>query len=221
MTSQTRDYNISWEQFNDAIEKFIDKSELFNLNWSIKNVETQPDVKYLSKRENISMKINNQTKTERIEDELEEDYKNILTDDGVYLGATGEIPDSVTFEYHVVYSYSYNVPVLYFSAWKQDGKLLSLENIWENVPLVHRDFLKYDKWSFITQQEHPILGRPYFLVHPCHTANLIMQLLMNVPDSKRDNLSYLTTWLTAVGPTVGLQLPLEFVIADYPSSIYK
>lgn len=29
------------------------------------------------------MKINNQTKTERIEDELEEDYKNILTDDGV------------------------------------------------------------------------------------------------------------------------------------------
>lgn len=41
MTSQTRDYNISWEQFNDAIEKFIDKSELFNLNWSIKNVEVR------------------------------------------------------------------------------------------------------------------------------------------------------------------------------------
>lgn len=41
MTSQTRDYNISWEQFNDAIEKFIDKSKLFNLNWSIKNVEVR------------------------------------------------------------------------------------------------------------------------------------------------------------------------------------
>lgn len=33
-----------------------------------------------------------------------------------------------------------------------DGKLLSLDDIWKQVPETHRDFLKYDKWSFITEQ---------------------------------------------------------------------
>ena len=33
-----------------------------------------------------------------------------------------------------------------------DGKLLSLEDIWKQVPEMHKHFLSYDKWSFITQQ---------------------------------------------------------------------
>ena len=33
-----------------------------------------------------------------------------------------------------------------------DGKLISLEEVWENVPDVYRKRLEYEKWTFLTQQ---------------------------------------------------------------------
>ena len=35
-----------------------------------------------------------------------------------------------------------------------DGKLVGLEEVWENVPDVYRERLEHEKWTFLTQQVH-------------------------------------------------------------------
>ncbi|XP_060077455.1 ubiquitin-like-conjugating enzyme ATG10 [Ylistrum balloti] len=115
---------------------------------------------------------------------------------------------SLVYEYNIVYSRSYNVPVLYFNVYKADGSLLSLAEVWDRVPDVYRDRLEHDRWTFLSQQEHPILGRPYFHLHPCHTADLMEQVTSLSPPEKISN--YIVAWLSAVGPVVGLELPLTF-----------
>ncbi|XP_072024965.1 ubiquitin-like-conjugating enzyme ATG10 isoform X2 [Amphiura filiformis] len=113
------------------------------------------------------------------------------------------------YEYHIVYSSSYSVPVLYFTACKSDGKLLSLDEVWQAIPEYYQTRLQHQRWTFITQQEHPYLGRPFFQLHPCHTADLMHAVLPQGTDStKRSN--YLVTWLSSVGPVVGLSLPLFY-----------
>ncbi|XP_033110697.1 ubiquitin-like-conjugating enzyme ATG10 [Anneissia japonica] len=111
-----------------------------------------------------------------------------------------------TYEYHVVYSHSYAVPVLYFNACKPDGQLLSLDEVWEMIPDHYQTRLQHERWTFITQQEHPILGRPFFTLHPCHTADLMKTVLTN----KTIRSSYLVSWLSSVGPVVGLELSLDY-----------
>ncbi|XP_069127205.1 ubiquitin-like-conjugating enzyme ATG10 [Argopecten irradians] len=120
----------------------------------------------------------------------------------------GVAPVHLVYEYHVVYSQSYNVPVLYFNIYKADGSLLNLEEVWSRVPDMYRDRLHLDRWTFLTQQEHPILGRPYFQLHPCHTADLMEQVAGI--SSPGNNSNYIIAWLSAVGPVVGLDLPLTF-----------
>ena len=46
-------------------------------------------------------------------------------------------PDVVHFEYHVVYSPSYRVPVLYFNATFHSGKLVPLQDVWQLLSPAH------------------------------------------------------------------------------------
>ncbi|KAL5009071.1 hypothetical protein ScPMuIL_014652 [Solemya velum] len=106
-----------------------------------------------------------------------------------------------TYEYNIVYSPSYSVPVLYFNVYKPEGVLASLEEVWGSVPPLYTKQVDRDRWTMLTQQEHPLLRRPYFQLHPCHTADLMKQI-----SCRHSN--YLVTWLSAVGPVVKLSLPL-------------
>ncbi|OQR75835.1 autophagy-related protein 10-like [Tropilaelaps mercedesae] len=64
-----------------------------------------------------------------------------------------------------------------------------------------------DMWSTVTRHEHPVLRRPFFLLHPCNTHDL-MKPLLRAQGKRRMN--YLITWLSSVGPVVGLRLPLGY-----------
>jgi len=77
-------------------------------------------------------------------------------------------------EHHVVYSRSYSVPMLFFNICKPGGELLSVDELWGCVTS-HVD-VGQNLWSVITQQEHPLLRRPFFHLHPCHTSELLKQL---------------------------------------------
>ena len=199
---------LTKEQFNNAIDRFIEKCLDLNENWHARFVENDPEQRYLAKRQIVATAGEEKTKCETVD--VEENLDENAFESCVYSRNTDQLKKILTFEYHVVFSLSYNVPVLYFSAWTQDGQLLSLDDIWKQVPEIHQEFLSYDKWSFITQQEHPLLHRPFFLVHPCHTADMMKQLLKNSSAYETDFSCYLTTWLSAVGPTVGIRLPLQF-----------
>lgn len=55
----------------------------------------------------------------------------------------------VQFEYHVLYSMSYEVPVVYFKANKSDGTYLDVESIWRNIPTS----LLPSKYTKVTNQD--------------------------------------------------------------------
>lgn len=119
----------------------------------------------------------------------------------------GCIEQSLLFEYYVIYSESYSVPVLYFNVYNSNGGLVPMSKVWNMVPEHYRKRLEEDKWTFITQTEHPYLGRPFYQLHPCHTAKL-MDVVSTCTSNTCSN--YLISWLSAVGPVVLLDLPLAF-----------
>ena len=118
---------------------------------------------------------------------------------------------ALTFEYHLIYSESYSVPVLYFNVYKQDGSLLPLAKVWELVPVYYRERLDEDKWTFLTQTEHPYIGRPFYQLHPCHTDKLMSAVSSVNPPQNEGSNNYLITWLSCVGPVVLLKMPFEYV----------
>lgn len=119
----------------------------------------------------------------------------------------------IKYEYHVLYSCSYQVPVLYFRASLLDGRPLTLEHIWEGVHECYKTRLQQGPWETITQQEHPILGQPFFVLHPCKTNEFMTPVLKN-SRKINSNVNYITSWLSTVGPVVGLNLPLSYAGAS-------
>ncbi|XP_054033768.1 ubiquitin-like-conjugating enzyme ATG10 [Dryobates pubescens] len=120
--------------------------------------------------------------------------------------ATEEV---IRYEYHVLYSSSYQVPVLYFRACCLDGRPLTLDEIWKSVHACYQARLLERPWDTITQQEHPLLGQPFFVLHPCQTNEFMSSILTS---SQKDNrhTNYIVLWLSTVGPVVGLNLPLSY-----------
>ncbi|XP_045856366.1 ubiquitin-like-conjugating enzyme ATG10 isoform X4 [Meles meles] len=115
----------------------------------------------------------------------------------------------VKYEYHVLYSCSYQVPVLYFRASFLDGRPLALKDIWEGIHECYKSRLPQEPWDTITQQEHPVLGQPFFVLHPCKTNEFMTPVLKNSRKINR-SVNYITSWLSIVGPVVGLNLPLSY-----------
>ncbi|XP_076116961.1 ubiquitin-like-conjugating enzyme ATG10 isoform X1 [Mytilus galloprovincialis] len=185
--------SISGDEFVKVAHDFLVLAEKTKDLWKIKEIPDQQY--YLSKKE--VKKVSRQ----HIEEKQTEDLTSIDEEDGCQLELSST--ECLTYEYHVVYSHSYNVPVLYFNVYHQNGKLLSLDEVWSDIPECYRDRLLEERWSFITQQEHPLLGRPFFMLHPCHTKDLMAQVTAIQDDGHRN---YLLSWLCAVGPVVGLKI---------------
>ncbi|XP_073535267.1 ubiquitin-like-conjugating enzyme ATG10 [Phyllobates terribilis] len=112
----------------------------------------------------------------------------------------------IHYEYHVLYSISYQTPVLYFRASFLDGAPLTLDAIWDMVHDSYKPRLLHGPWETITQQEHPILGQPFFVLHPCRTN----EFMSSIQGSTEREGNYITSWLSTVGPLVGLSLPLSY-----------
>ncbi|KAH8407578.1 hypothetical protein KR222_007449 [Zaprionus bogoriensis] len=102
----------------------------------------------------------------------------------------------INVEYHIVYSVSYQVPVLYFQAHRSDGSLLDLEAVWSAfMPTVSHN----DLYQMLTQMEHPVLFRPYMALHPCRTAEVLAQF-------GQESANKLLTFISLYGPYVQLNL---------------
>ncbi|XP_021111382.1 ubiquitin-like-conjugating enzyme ATG10 isoform X3 [Heterocephalus glaber] len=169
-----------------------------------------------------------------------------LPSDDLEVIETQAASEVVKYEYHVLYSCSYQVPVLYFRASFLDGRPLTLQDIWNGVHESYKTRPLQGPWDTITQQislartsritltssvraltvlctnlarlhhpsiwEHPILGQPFFVLHPCKTTEFMAPVLKNSQKINR-TVNYITSWLSIVGPAVGLNLPLSYAKA--------
>ncbi|XP_033837890.1 ubiquitin-like-conjugating enzyme ATG10 [Periophthalmus magnuspinnatus] len=121
------------------------------------------------------------------------------------------------FEFHVVFSSSYRTPVLYFRAFSLEGKSLSLEDVWSFIQPKLRLTSQDALLNTITQQEHPLLGQAFFMLHPCKTQDFMRPVLQTAQQENRA-VNYVLTWLSVVAPLVGLDVPLEYCSDLRPGS---
>ncbi|XP_017097472.2 ubiquitin-like-conjugating enzyme ATG10 [Drosophila bipectinata] len=104
--------------------------------------------------------------------------------------------DLINVEYHVVYSVSYQVPMLFLQAHRSDGSLLDLDAVWR---LFMSETNSEDLYQILTQMDHPVLFRPFMALHPCRTAEVLKQF--GEPSKNQ-----VLTFISLYGPKVQLHL---------------
>jgi ubiquitin-like-conjugating enzyme ATG10 len=134
--------------------------------------------------------------------QIHDRWQLIQTSKGSYLIYSLIDQNCLKYDFHVVFSESYSVPVLYFNISHLDGSLLALDDIWKL--LQHKK--NSNMYETITQQEHPILQRPFFVLHPCHTENLLRQVRDQTAQKR------FLFWLSIFGQSIGLPVSVNYAI---------
>ncbi|XP_026168488.1 ubiquitin-like-conjugating enzyme ATG10 isoform X1 [Mastacembelus armatus] len=208
-SDQLRD-GWSWEPVQGSQEGYLKKtvlrSAVINLDpmWDNKRASSDSGPDQQGKGKEQPVLVASVDADSNIGDINDDDYE----DDGVYMVSEG-CRQVLQYEYHILYSCSYSTPVLYFRVSSLDGRGLSLEEVWSSVHPNFRLRLQKSPLNAITQQEHPLLGQPFFMLHPCRTEEFMKPVLQVVQDKHRP-FNYILTWLSVMGPVVGLDIPLKY-----------
>jgi ubiquitin-like-conjugating enzyme ATG10 len=119
--------------------------------------------------------------------------------------------------YDVVYSPSYQVPVLYLTfANASTSKSIPLPSANEIYDmLVPRGFKTPMRdvgvMGALSMAEHPITGVPAYFVHPCRTQEALAPLLGDTSHESGSEpaVEYLLLWFGVIGASVGLSVPVN------------
>lgn len=208
---------LSCLEFKQEIELFLLISEEVGDSWKIKAVDlNDPSTYYLCRTKSINI-----PKNALYENLMCSGIINDEDDAGDFVCAELEDEDPCTvfienknntlnlkFEHHILYSSSFCVPVLYFNCYREDGSSLSLDELWKTVPNIHKSQPTDTHWTTITQSQHPLLGFPFFHLHPCHTADLMKEC------QRPSGCSYIMSWLSSVGPMAHVDLPVDYLVVS-------
>ncbi|XP_010453165.1 PREDICTED: ubiquitin-like-conjugating enzyme ATG10 isoform X2 [Camelina sativa] len=215
------DGRLTVEGFSVAARAFADKWKTHNQSlppWSW--VPLINRTLLLSNQEEGYLSLENILILSSLEESTEDESLNVATEcsekeepvDHTILVQNQE-NEAHYYDFHIVYSASYKVPVLYFRGYCSGGQPLSLDVIKKDLPSCSVSLLLQSKWTFITQEEHPYLNRPWFKLHPCGTEDWI-KLLSQSSISAGCQMPvelYLVSWFSVVGQVVGLRIPLEML----------
>jgi len=193
--------SLSWSEFKEQASVFLSSTITHGDDWEWSQVSERPGYGYLAKKRVAPKVVDHPFTTilnpiplsegEEEEDESDEipglDDVIDMDDDQATLQHDPKINSNLyIFDYHIVYSTTYQQPVLYFNAFKPDGKLLTHNEILYTLQISPGS----ENHPFISQKEHPVLGIPFYHIHPCETSKLMKEILISkpTPDFDYDNI---------------------------------
>jgi hypothetical protein len=116
--------------------------------------------------------------------------------------------DVTEWTFSVVFHETWRVPTLYFQVHDIDGTPINREEVVSILLNSIREttgandandcMTEEQTWDFVSQEEHPMTGKPSFFLHPCQTATK-MELLLHQPN----HLCPLLSWMSMILPSVG------------------
>ncbi|XP_058446235.1 ubiquitin-like-conjugating enzyme ATG10 [Malaya genurostris] len=181
---------LTEQEFLAAARQFLNFSLQIHDDWEL--IESQSGTAYLKKSIVQSLVIPTSENEESLNELLEDDPS---------LSKPMSCLDFYNFEYHIIYSTSYQVPVLYFNVHKSNGTLLKLEEAWAGFRQLSSESSE-QLHQILTQMEHPVLFKPFLALHPCQTSNVLCNL------RKSNNL--IVSFISSFGPFINLNLSLEY-----------
>ena len=110
--------------------------------------------------------------------------------------------------FSIVYSETWRVPVLYFSVQQKDGTPCTRNHVLEVLQgdsHSHQNQVA-DSWDFVSHEEHPVSRCPSFFLHPCRTQERLETLLQTANSSISDVALRLLSWMSMIFPSVGCSL---------------
>lgn len=180
------------------------------------------DVKDIADEFNIAM-IDNDIHVEDFDEEL---VASGFTG-GTTATASNDECEYTEWIFSIVFHDTWRVPTLYFTCSQLDGTPICRRQVLD-ILLSHsgtsHDNLAEDGtnsreeelWEFVSQEEHPMTGKPSYFLHPCRTAERMEIMMLVEEDESSDaspNLSScpLLSWMSMVLPVVGCKVsPLVF-----------
>ncbi|KAL6706869.1 hypothetical protein ACN47E_005012 [Coniothyrium glycines] len=110
--------------------------------------------------------------------------------------------------YDIFLSPVYRVPVLYFHISDSQHRYpITMTTLYNHlIPQQYKaQAERVGVIGGITICDHPVTSRPAFFIHPCQTAQVMEASLT---DEHVTTYNYLLAWIGALGPCVGLNVPL-------------
>ncbi|EKM59638.1 uncharacterized protein PHACADRAFT_86031, partial [Phanerochaete carnosa HHB-10118-sp] len=124
------------------------------------------------------------------------------------------LSELLTCRQFVVFSQSFQVPALYFSIHHSNGVPLTLEEIVLSsmflrsaLPGTRRTSFALEtpdsSFAMLSQGEHPTLNTPCWYLHPCHTAEVVDEIMKEADCGNVDrSLRWLEAWFMVLANVV-------------------
>ncbi|KAL1919391.1 uncharacterized protein VTP21DRAFT_2084 [Calcarisporiella thermophila] len=206
--------SLSWPEFYASSQEFLRQSEHVgdHWHWIEQNHGANRDG-FLEKKLVIPVKHD----WEKLDVYAD---PNVVEEEDM-VSFRGDALETLTVTYHILYSSSYQVPVLYFNAYFSNGTPLTLSQIYTYlIPAEYHTPLQQLRFgSGVTQSDHPYFRTPFYYVHPCETQTLLSSI-SGMPMERNghrdsgvnDTGKYMRSWLSLVGPAVGCKICVEYFV---------
>ena len=181
---------LTYAEFERCAREIVAYSDRLRAGWELRSIKQTADpakTVFLVKKSTLVTQSENRDHVEAFLCGPEDSVEDCGDPATIHVQPTNDgqvAPVTVHLEYHVVYSTSYEVPVLYFTATFQSGKQLPVKDIWSLISDTYVS-AESDRWGLITQHEHPLLSRPFYHIHPCHTAQVMAATLSCAGDHEQ------------------------------------
>ncbi|KAH9947273.1 hypothetical protein B0H21DRAFT_739613, partial [Amylocystis lapponica] len=177
-------------------------AKTYSHGWSWKEHASLPHFGYMSRR--ILLPLDHIEPDDDDDDPLVDEQLD-PADDGALSAC---VPNVLTSEQSVVFSSTYQVPAFYFTLHHNNGAPLSLAEIMRTPmfrpnALSDREATSFaltdpgSSFALLSQGDHPILGTPSWYLHPCHTHEMVGEVMIEVQKGDWTTEQRLVRWMEA------------------------